>query len=194
MQKIFIGVLFLFFHFRINGIDLLPQFVGYLLIGFGFEEMQKTDQSFANRSKLFYLFSALQLFGTIAITIYAAPYADEVVLYLLLIISACMVIYSLYCIYQAVRDSEQQVGELGAPRLKTWWIIYITIALLEEIFRFIPRSQAIVNVLSIILAFGGMVTLIAYSVVLYQTMNLYKNREIMLTAQAESNENPTDNF
>lgn len=44
MQKIFIGVLFLFFYFRINGIDLLPQFVGYLLIGFSFEEMQKTDQ------------------------------------------------------------------------------------------------------------------------------------------------------
>ena len=130
----------------------------------------------------------------VVITIYAAPYADEAVLYLLLIISACMVIYTLYCIYQAVRDSEQQVGELGAPRLKTWWIIYITLALLAEIFRFIPLSQAIVNVLSIILAFGGMVTLIAYSVVLYQTMNLYKNREIMLTAQAESNENPTDNF
>ena len=105
-----------------------------------------------------------------------------------------MVIYTLYCIYQAVRDSEQQVGELGAPRLKTWWIIYITLTLLEEIFRFIPLSQTIANVLSIILAFGGMVTLIAYSVVLYQTMNLYKNREIMLTAQAESNENPTDNF
>ncbi|MBE6962415.1 MAG: hypothetical protein E7445_08180 [Ruminococcaceae bacterium] len=33
MGKIFAGLLFVFLHFRINGFDLLPDFVGYLLSG-----------------------------------------------------------------------------------------------------------------------------------------------------------------
>ena len=32
MKKVFIGLLFLFLHIKINGIDLLPVFVGYILI------------------------------------------------------------------------------------------------------------------------------------------------------------------
>lgn len=184
MTKIFIGVLFLFFHFRINGIDLLPQFVGYLFIGFGFDELQKTDPAFAKRSKLFYLFSAIQVLGDIVVTIYT----DRTVLVSLLIVATCMIIYTLYCIYQAVRDSERQVGELGAPHLKICWLLYTTIAVFGSIVGFIPFPHTITNVLAIILAVGGAIILISYTVVLFQTMNCYKNREKLLTAQAERND------
>lgn len=42
MKKIFIGLLFLFLHLRINGIDLLPAFVGYALIYLGLAEAAQT--------------------------------------------------------------------------------------------------------------------------------------------------------
>ncbi len=39
MKKIFVGLLFLFLHLRINGVDLLPAFVGYALIYLGLAEL-----------------------------------------------------------------------------------------------------------------------------------------------------------
>ena len=39
MGKIFAGLLFMFLHFRINGFDLLPDFVGYVLIWQGMKSV-----------------------------------------------------------------------------------------------------------------------------------------------------------
>ena len=41
MGKIFAGLLFVFLHFRINGFDLLPDFVGYLLIWRGMKSVSE---------------------------------------------------------------------------------------------------------------------------------------------------------
>ena len=35
MKKIFVGLLFLFLYLKINGVDMLPAFVGYILIFMG---------------------------------------------------------------------------------------------------------------------------------------------------------------
>lgn len=42
MNKIFWGLLFLFFNFNINNVDILPNFVGYLLIAFGMSEVKES--------------------------------------------------------------------------------------------------------------------------------------------------------
>lgn len=51
MNKIFWGLLFLFLNFNINNVDILPNFVGYLLIAFGMGEV-KEGQSFASAKPL----------------------------------------------------------------------------------------------------------------------------------------------
>lgn len=38
MKKVFIGLLFLFLYIRINGLDILPVFVGYILVAHGLKE------------------------------------------------------------------------------------------------------------------------------------------------------------
>lgn len=42
MKKIFIGLLFLFFRITINSVDILPNFVGYVLIYLGLAEVIQT--------------------------------------------------------------------------------------------------------------------------------------------------------
>ena len=187
MQKIFIGLLLLFFDFKINNFDILPQFVGYFLIGQGFSELSKTDAAFDNRSELFYGFSVLSLCLIGAdLFIYL-----ESIRYVLEIVAIIIHLSALYLIYLAVYNSEQKSGELNAKHLKDCW----TFLLIMQISSLISVTflWEFAMLLSIIF---GFIAYIAFLIAFHHTQDLYEERakNFKENETITSIENPTDNF
>ena len=50
MKKIFIGLIFLFFNFHIQTVNILPEFVGYILIFLGLDEGYECPSLNASRT------------------------------------------------------------------------------------------------------------------------------------------------
>lgn len=161
MQKIFIGLLFLFFHFRIEGIDLLPQFVGYILIGMGFADLSKTDAAFGKNGNLFYGFAVFEFCAILAS--FLLP--DFVIVFVQVIVQ----IYALYVICQAVENSEQKQGELGAVHLRNCWLFYTIVCALSLICVTLLVLFILHKILSIF-------AFIAYLIAFYHTKTLYEQR------------------
>lgn len=161
MQKIFIGLLFLFFHFRIEGFDLLPQFVGYILIGMGFADLSKTDAAFGKNGNLFYGFAVFEFCAILAS--FLLP--GFIIVFVQVIIQIC----ALYMICQAVENSEQEQGELGAAHLRDCWLFYTTIC----VFSLICNTFQILLIFDIILSIFAF---IAYLIGFYHTQSLYEQR------------------
>lgn len=62
MNLIFIGYILIFFHFKINGIDILPDFVGYLLIANGLGRLEKESELFVKARPWAFAMSVVSIF------------------------------------------------------------------------------------------------------------------------------------
>lgn len=118
MKKVFVGLLFLFLHFKINGVDLLPAFVGYLLILVGMRE----EREYPSRRATGYLAAA----GALATGLlwFWGIFGGE----LPLPIGA---FFQLLITYRLVLWAEEmsQAGERARLLRKSWYVLTIGVAL-----------------------------------------------------------------
>lgn len=184
MNKIFWGLIFMFFSFTFNVdnlvlFDFLPDFVGYLLIESGFNALGYTDIAFRKQTSIF-LLTVFAIYNFVTFMHVIAMPDVSTFCYLL----------TMYFIYQAVHDSEQAENELHANNLRNFLIASIATSILLLLARLLQATTFIfaIVVLDVVLS-------ICYTVTFHQTKNLYVQRELSLTKQQESTkavENSTD--
>lgn len=155
MKKIFYGMLFVFFNFTINFgdsiIGLIPDFIGYILMMIGCNELKETSGCFVKvkpvligmtiLSVIFYILDFLGL-GTINSAV------------LLLLINGIAVFGSLYSTYMitcGVVDMEKiQHLELAADKLMYKWKVKAMFMILGYLVIFIPIASLICMLVSFI--------------------------------------------
>lgn len=190
MNKIFWGLIFLFFSFtfKIDNIvffDFFPDFIGYLLIESGFNALSYTDKAFRKPTVTFLL------------TIFAIYNIVTFMHFIVLPdISSFCYLLTLIFIYQAVRDSEYKTNELHANNLYNALIAYAitSVLFLLAMLMLLSTFSNIFVVLSGILTITNFIIALWYIIAFSQTKKLYAQREITLAIQQESAENSTDSL
>lgn len=193
MNKIFWGLIFMFFSFTftINEaivFDFLPNFVGYLLIESGFNALSYTDSAFRKPTPSF-LLTVFAIYNIVTFSHFITLPDISSICYLL----------TMLFIYQAVRDSEQTTNELHANTLRNSLISYVVTLVLLVIATLVLLStfSDIFAVLSGILTISNIAIAIWYTIAFHQTKKLYAQRELTLAAQQKSTiaaENSTDSI
>lgn len=118
MNKIFWGLLFLFFDFNINEISILPAFVGYILIYLGMKEYEETP-AFAKARP-----------WVIASIVWAAIFWLPLLNpgYLSVIGTALQLVVTYFIVLGVEQLEQARELDLNASRLRTAW--YITLVCL----------------------------------------------------------------
>lgn len=158
MNKIFWGLIFMFFSFTFKAddvvlFDFLPDFVGYLLIESGFNALSYNDNAF-NKPTATFLLTLFAIYNLVTF-MHFVTLPD---------ISTLCYLFTMYFIYQAVRDSEQTANELHANMLHNCLIaimIVFVLLLAATLLQNTTFMFAIV-LLNVILS-------ICYTVAFYQT-------------------------
>lgn len=178
MNKIFAGLIFIFLYFNIkiggSVIDLLPDFVGYLLILAGFLELHKSETAFAKN--LYYLIG----FTLYEIYIYGISFFVGRVPFLPSLLAILFQLYTMYFIYQAIRDCEVYIEELHAKSLKKSWICCIIMMPFLCVTLYLNQSL-LFAIGSILLFFFEIWYLIAF----YQSKKRYQQRLFLLKTEPE---------
>ena len=119
MKYIFWGYFLIFFHLRINGIDLLPDFVGYILIVMGLGQLAEESEHFV-KAKPWAVFMAVLhivtgLLGFVGLLGY--PFGS-----LLGLVFSCFSLYIMNLIGHGIRETEQKKAiDMGGEKFRTLW-------------------------------------------------------------------------
>ncbi len=119
MGKMFAGLIYVFLHIKINGIDLLPAFVGYYLIYKGMEEVSESGIFAGSRTLTLVsaIFSAVMWLKTLL-----GIYIDGLFGILLTVVGVSLQLLVTYRMAKGVQELEEQSGQLlgGAELAKAW--------------------------------------------------------------------------
>ena len=125
LSKFYWGFLFIMVDFRLNGIDLLPDIVGFILFAVGFGLLAAESDYFNQARKLNMVMIILSIFS-----IYEAPAQDGGIHIapdwpLGLIIGICSLVFTLlvvYNLFMGVRELAERAGrhELAAEAEQRW--------------------------------------------------------------------------
>ena len=149
MGKIFAGLLFVFLHFRINGFDLLPDFVGYLLIWLGMRSVRESETWQEN-------FSAIAACGVSVIALFSRNAAEP----LLGLIGTALQLLVLYAIAQGALELEEYTGcDMRAGELRKSALFAAIWVVLAYVGSRIEFAAAVVPA---VLAFAGLACYIVY--------------------------------
>ena len=117
MNKIFWGLIFLFFDFKINGVTLLPAFVGYLLIYFGMKEYNAKHEAVEAYIKA----RPWTIAAAVWSAIFWLPLLNPSYLS---VVGTALQLAVTYFIMRGVEQMEPlHARDLGAARLRTAWYI-----------------------------------------------------------------------
>lgn len=175
MNKIFVGLIFIFFHFNIKTVDILPDFIGYFLLAAGFIQLRETNEAF--HKNLTFLLG----FGLYSLYVYGVTLLFERPAFIGPITAILFQIFAMYFVYQALRDSETYAGQLGAANLKNSWIGSLVIMCILVITMFLN-----VPLLIILTNFVYLIVLIWYLLAFAKAKKLYMQQEELLTAQQDT--------
>ena len=156
MNKIFWGLLFLFFNININQVSILPSFVGYLLIYFGMKEYN-TEQG---EVPAFSTAKPWVIAATVWSALFWLPLLNPGYLN---VIGTALQLAVTYLIMQGVEQIEPvREIDLNSARLRKAW--YVTLVCLIAAW-FLGLMEAGLAVVAII---AGLIAAIVYIVAFYQ--------------------------
>ncbi len=138
MNKIFWGLLFLFFDININEVSILPAFVGYLLIYFGMKEYNREHSEVPAYHKA--------QPWIIAATVWAAIFWLPLLKagYLSIIGTALQLVVT-YFILQGVEQMEPVwARDLNSSRLRTAWYITLVCLIITYLANILATGLAVV--------------------------------------------------
>ncbi|WP_058486460.1 hypothetical protein [Defluviitalea phaphyphila] len=137
MTHIFWGYILIFFHIKINGFDLLPNFLGYIFIFIG---LSKLEGMHFKKAKPFAVFMAINsLLFTIGGLIGALFEGELFAIYNLFTLGIW--IYMSYLIMLGIKDLEVITGrQLGFQNLFTIWKIKTILHVITMLFVFTQNS------------------------------------------------------
>lgn len=161
MNLIFIGYILIFFHFRINGIDLLPDFVGYLLIASGLGQLAEESEQFVKARPWAFVMSVVSIFYGIA-GLFGITYGPAFLIVNIAFGAASL--YLMYLIGHGIYDMEQkrQLPLDGAKFLSLWKV--------QAVLTMLCQISAALNIglLAYIVLIPALIANIVFLVYLYQ--------------------------
>lgn len=133
MSYIFFGWLLVFLNFTINGFDILPDFIGYLLIFGGVNRLAEKSPYFSE-ARIFALVMCMVSFSDLLHLETVTIESESLFMLLLMAASILMTfipVYMMYLITRGVADLEWETGVcLGADTLMRIWKINLLATLL----------------------------------------------------------------
>lgn len=139
-KKILIGTLLTMLDFKIQGFDILPDFIGYIIIFIGLSEIVHLNSKFANArfiSLILMVLSILDIFqikdrltfNTLSLMISTIFNFSTVIIYL---------IYS-YCLFIGIKENAEKISDSNlAEKAQLSWILTIVLSLSGVIILFTP--------------------------------------------------------
>lgn len=183
MAYIFWGYIFSLVDFNINSFDLLPDFIGYLLIFIGVHNLSVISKYF-NKARIFAVIMTVLTFSDLlhfdTITIEQDFFAALLVLANLIL--SFVPIYLMYLITRGIGDLEQQCGnDLGfVTLLRLWKAVFLFTVLVYVLMQFatqIYELHTIILFVISILIIGAFIAMVAWVVCIYIAKKRYANSE-----------------
>ena len=170
MTKIFWGLMLNFLTFNINGIDILPDFLGYILIVIGLTQLADQSNHFCKAKPL----AMIMVF--VAFMMQFSPlfgFMNYGILFYAISISTALVrLYVVYLIVLGIKDIETIfLTELNANKLMSMWKIKSVLEISGLILFFMPLE--LIVIMLVILAFIANIVFLVYfyhAQTLYQTL------------------------
>ena len=178
MKLIFWGLLldFLDFNLTLNGfsIDILPDFVGWLLVLFGARRMREENERFARMQPaagvlfVVYLLSfLLQPFGSVDLGDSLPAVALALAVNLVFV---ALYAYVLWQLVRAMQEMEERYGRaFGAHGMRTAVIVILAVMLLAPLVVWLPFGFA----LAILLSIGSFAAFLVLLVLLLRAAKAY---------------------
>lgn len=172
MLQIFIGYLFLFFNFEINGIDLLPGFIGYILIFAGLGKL-KNESIFFQKARPWSI--VMTVFEVLSFAKLIIQTELSILLFSILgFAGAAVSIYIMYCIIKGIGDIEKTYYiTIGYEKLMLLWKIASVLRIATAVLTLLPTE--LVVVISIGLAGIGLIFHIIFLVYINRARKAYEN-------------------
>ena len=175
MIFIFIGYILIFFHIRIMGIDILPNFVGYFLIYLGLRELTGRSPRFETAKTL----SLILLAATVVINVFSiAGYSFNTAV--LTVANLALVVVSLWLMYLINKGlGDIETGEnvaLNSQKLLKIWKFQVAATVLATVFSIFPTQ--ITAIIALVFAVAAVVVNILFLI------NLYKAKKALDEAGA----------
>ena len=162
MGKIFAGLLFVFLHFRINGFDLLPDFIGYLLIWLGMRSVQESKTWQEN-------LSAFAACGVSVIALFSRSTVEP----LLGLLGTALQLLVLYAIAKGTLELEEYTGcDLRAGELRKSFLFTAIWNVLAYVGGRIEITAAVVPA---VLAFAGLACYMVYCFKAWKAFEEWQN-------------------
>jgi len=183
MSYIFWGYIFVLFDLNLNGLDILPDFIGYALIFAGVHKLSVMSHHFGKAR----IFAAVMFLIALSELISTDPITVELDIFFVLMMAANIVvmfipIYLMYLITRGVADLEQQCqAYLGADTLHRVWNLVLIVAVLFLAVTVITIGTepfiSLKLLLASLTAVGMLIVNIAWVVCFYIAKKRYKNAE-----------------
>lgn len=172
MLQIFIGYLFLFFNFEINGLDLLPSFVGYIFIFVGLGKL-KNESSYFSKSRPWAI--VMTAFEVISFAKLIIQTELSVLLFTILgYASAAVSIYIMFCIVKGIGDIEKTYCvAMEYEKIMLVWKIASALRIAIAMLTFLPTELG--SIISIGIACIGFIVHIIFIVYINRVRKAYEN-------------------
>jgi len=172
MKKIFIGLLLVFLDFNLtlnnSQIGLIPDFIGYIVMVKGLEEM--TDESpLFPKVRPFTVGMAVYTGILYALDLFGIAVSAGLLSFLLGIVSLAVSLYISYNIVMGVRDMEDRYGtDLNGEQLKSRWMIVAVFSIAGIVALLVPTTLAIILLICVFIVY------ILFPVAFNRSKNLYE--------------------
>lgn len=172
MTYIFIGYILVFFHIKINGFDLLANFIGYFLICKGADILSVKSINFKSAKKWAFVMIILSFISSFAR--FLRDIAYHPIWIGLGTVTVVMFLYILYQIDKGLIEIEECENiALGARKLLTIWKLQVVTQVLSTVLSFIQDKsiQIIVSVFTI----GALIANIVFLIQFYSIKKKYED-------------------
>lgn len=172
MLQIFIGYLLLFLHFKINGFDLLPDFLGFIFIFAGLGKLSE-ESNYFKKARPFSVIMAVIEVVSLAL-MFVDVELNLVISNSLRLVAAAMSLYIMFCIIKGIGDIEKNHNEsLGYDKMMTVWKVSAVLQITTVLLTFFA-NELILAVLSVLIV-GSLIVHIVFLVYLYRAKKAYDN-------------------
>lgn len=172
MINLFIGYIFIFFHIKINGIDLLADFIGYILIYRGLCALSDEAEAFRKAKPWTLAMVIVEIIRFADNFIGILPSSTGLII--LNLITMIVSIYIMYLISTGIYQTEQRNGlELNSRKILTVWKF-------QAVFTIASVALAWILLLASLSAMAGMITNIVFLVYLYKAAKIFENSKMQI--------------
>ncbi|MCD7738958.1 MAG: hypothetical protein LUH58_07965 [Lachnospiraceae bacterium] len=172
MQKIFIGMLLVFFDLTVNAnghvVGVLPDFVGYIFIFMGCREMSQESNHF---SRAYPFIVGMAVYGTViwVLQLFGITYYGDTWPFAVLSMAVtCVSLYIDYCIILGVRDMEDTYNSsFRSGTLENVWLATAIFSIAGVI------ALMLMPILGAICIAGGLAAQVVFLYLFYQAKKEY---------------------